>query len=915
MDFNFKAHSSTAAAQTKLKSLHFAQGGFTNTHLALDSGRNMFGISSNGARAVSEGVPRVAIVITDGMSTNSAYTAANAVKLRASNVNVFAIGLGKYFRSNEKAKAELAAIASSPTSDHMYQLDTIASIKTIVTKMAAVTCSESAAIDAGSTVTAEVECGETSYFKPVCKVLTKKMIVDVSDLTGSTSVYVSTDEKNPGPFEYTWKDESSGIKHLIITAGDANSNVYVGVLGTACVCDAADDVSEFTIDVYNDLYGVDDQSAAVKEAQPVGTTVYTVPTPATIAGIKDLGLRYSIKNVGEGPSAIPFTIDQRTGVVKTKAVLDCESNQLVWNLHIDAAATSTSANPDLEKCLRGGINLQVTISCGLYCGCGKRITAERNPSCQTCAFGQYQIAPKHRNTACVRQSSCGQGNYYSAKSNCSKSSCVNCPDASQYQPSSGTYTTRCTFQPVCGLGQYYTVAQTYITRGFCSDCPKLTYQDSKNHRTTSCKVQPTCNQGEYITAYSDEKLQTCQACAEDYFQSKSQHRIKACNAQAACGAGTGYSASLIAPRTCTACNPRNNKYQDLQSHKSACKTATACTKMQYESRAPTATTNRYCSAIINCKKGYYESAAPTLTSNRVCALISTCSVGQYVSKQPTPTSDLVCSSCGANSYQDATSHRSDTCKTQTLCGAGTSISEDSKTKARTCAACSDKSYQDSASHRSASCKIQQSCGAGTYYSATLKAARTCTNCAEETFQSATSHQNSKCADAATCSGTQYETTAPTRTTDRVCAGATSCNSKTQYESTPQTETSNRVCSAISTCSTGQYVSTAATATADLVCSACGSNLYQNADNHRESSCKAQTLCGAGKLASADSKTAARSCKDCGSLTYHNAGAGAKGIAAKAFTTAAPVKVDSVRVLQSRGCKDEVRGMLAAYLLQ
>ena len=175
-----------------------------------------------GPRPAADGVPRVAVVLTDGTSNNAAATAAAAKKLRDSNVNVFAIGLGPLFGSRRarqigmgigmgmggtggsssgtgsRGADEIAAIGSAPAEDHVFALKQISDIATIANKMAIETCTEPAALDTGVTVTTEVECGETSYFKPVCKVLTPKMVVDVTDLTGSTSVYVSTTNKNPG---------------------------------------------------------------------------------------------------------------------------------------------------------------------------------------------------------------------------------------------------------------------------------------------------------------------------------------------------------------------------------------------------------------------------------------------------------------------------------------------------------------------------------------------------------------------------------------------------------------------------------------------------------------------------------------------------------------------------------------------
>ena len=216
IDYNWLQHTTEAGLKNAIKGLQFTGGG-TNTADALTTARNMFENKplpySYGARPKSEGIPRVAIVLTDGISNNRDATKHQAEKLRASNVNVFAIGLGSHFKrrrarqrgggmgpgltgpkgpgggsgTSSSGAAEIANIGSDPKVDHVYALKDIASIETIVDKMAQVTCNEPAALDSGDTVNAEIECGDTSYFKPVCKVLTKKMVVDVRDLKCSSA--------------------------------------------------------------------------------------------------------------------------------------------------------------------------------------------------------------------------------------------------------------------------------------------------------------------------------------------------------------------------------------------------------------------------------------------------------------------------------------------------------------------------------------------------------------------------------------------------------------------------------------------------------------------------------------------------------------------------------------------------------
>jgi hypothetical protein len=79
-----------------------------------------------------------------------------------------------------------------------------------------------------------ITTGETRYFQPVCPVMTERMVIDVTDLSGSSSLYVSTKDKNPGPFDYELRDETPGRKHLVIKRGSIGGGVFIGVVATAC---------------------------------------------------------------------------------------------------------------------------------------------------------------------------------------------------------------------------------------------------------------------------------------------------------------------------------------------------------------------------------------------------------------------------------------------------------------------------------------------------------------------------------------------------------------------------------------------------------------------------------------------------------------------------------------------------------
>jgi len=99
----------------------------TNTHLALDTLRNVVFSPNNGDRP---GVNNVAVVITDGQSQNREATAASARALKAAGVRMFAIGL-----TNEIQASELMTIASPPLNEHYFNRTSIKLVQTVTSQL------------------------------------------------------------------------------------------------------------------------------------------------------------------------------------------------------------------------------------------------------------------------------------------------------------------------------------------------------------------------------------------------------------------------------------------------------------------------------------------------------------------------------------------------------------------------------------------------------------------------------------------------------------------------------------------------------------------------------------------------------------------------------------------------------------
>lgn len=104
IEFGLTTYSSRASLSSAINNLRYTGGG-TNTAAALTLLTNL---GFTGARPVNEGVPRVAIVVTDGQSNDfSATLRAAQVLQQNASITTYAVGIGS------ADSRELNAIAST----------------------------------------------------------------------------------------------------------------------------------------------------------------------------------------------------------------------------------------------------------------------------------------------------------------------------------------------------------------------------------------------------------------------------------------------------------------------------------------------------------------------------------------------------------------------------------------------------------------------------------------------------------------------------------------------------------------------------------------------------------------------------------------------------------------------------------
>lgn len=127
-EFYLDSHQNLEAVVAALRTFPY-RGGSTNTGKAMTYVRQTVLQTSRGARAH---VPRVAILITDGKSSDAFQEP--AASLRNSDVEIFAVGV------KDAVRSELEAIANAPAETHVYTVEDFDAFQRISTELTQSIC-------------------------------------------------------------------------------------------------------------------------------------------------------------------------------------------------------------------------------------------------------------------------------------------------------------------------------------------------------------------------------------------------------------------------------------------------------------------------------------------------------------------------------------------------------------------------------------------------------------------------------------------------------------------------------------------------------------------------------------------------------------------------------------------------------
>ncbi|XP_046848126.1 uncharacterized protein LOC124441703 [Xenia sp. Carnegie-2017] len=195
-----------------------------------------------GLRPAVKGVPRILIILTDGISDDSVSIPAKNV--RDSEISIYAVGVDGYNLN------QLMEIASSDK--HIFTLDTFIKLNAFISTITSSTCYEPRVAAKNETITTNVKKDTFKYFDYKVKP-DFNFRINVQDLIGNTIVYASRTTPHPYEYNHDYKFNlaSQPSKILVIpatapqklvkrSADDDLRTIYVSIT-------SASDIAEFSI--------------------------------------------------------------------------------------------------------------------------------------------------------------------------------------------------------------------------------------------------------------------------------------------------------------------------------------------------------------------------------------------------------------------------------------------------------------------------------------------------------------------------------------------------------------------------------------------------------------------------------------------------------------------------------------------
>ena len=242
--FYLNTYSTKSSVLSAISALPYS-GGLTNTAGALNGVRTTGFSQSNGARPTSEGIPRVAVVITDGYSNSYSATVTAANALHNAGIIAFAIGIAGANQNELNAIASQASYVSFISSFNVAQLSALQIsisqeacvgklVFSVYIKYTYFKASPDLSID--QVVSDTIDQGQTKYVNYPLPANDEGITIVLNVSNGSAVVYASTVVSTPNEAFHDVKIESSQFEDVYIdpnnlTNPDTANTIYIAIIG------------------------------------------------------------------------------------------------------------------------------------------------------------------------------------------------------------------------------------------------------------------------------------------------------------------------------------------------------------------------------------------------------------------------------------------------------------------------------------------------------------------------------------------------------------------------------------------------------------------------------------------------------------------------------------------------------------
>ncbi|XP_067666686.1 uncharacterized protein [Haliotis asinina] len=244
----FNNFTTKAALKSSILRMRKRNGG-TSTHLAIQEAGDTLFNTSTGARPNAK---RVAVLLTDGVSSMPNYTVFAAQKARDLGITFFSVGVGNI------NKVELASIASKPNCTHVFVLNNFQEIDSLLYQLKDSSCTAAKIIsDSDTTVRKVLPENQTVSDIYVAQAPTvpsdnttttsdgdhsQATVVRSEVQCGTLEIYASHNTPRPGPAFYDIRDSAREGRPSVIYLNTTYQGrpLYITVIGSRVPVTTAD---------------------------------------------------------------------------------------------------------------------------------------------------------------------------------------------------------------------------------------------------------------------------------------------------------------------------------------------------------------------------------------------------------------------------------------------------------------------------------------------------------------------------------------------------------------------------------------------------------------------------------------------------------------------------------------------------